>query len=198
MCLSQLHLLLWWSNLLKLWKNIKWGWFLSPWNKVERFCRSWQRLNWFANDFLWGYKIKISPSILINKKCHSHHWFLTSKYECELPNCNPAVLPPPMVIAEKLEECKKQGEQGNRTGPRRLKCIWEEWVQWAQRPHIPIHQFSPSVVSDSVDCGKPGFPVHCQLLEHAQTHAHQVSDVFNLSYRKGLFAIKWWDQMPWS
>ena len=145
MCLSQLHLLLWWSNLLKLCKHIKWGWFLSPWNKVERFCRSWQRLNWFANDFLWGYKIKISPSILINKKCHSYHWFLTSKYECELPNCNPAVLPPPMVIAEKIEGCKKQGEQGNRTGPRWLKCIWEGWAQWAQRlpyPHISVQSLS--------------------------------------------------------
>ena len=29
---------------------------------------------------------KISPAILINKKCHSHQWFLASKCEWWLPN----------------------------------------------------------------------------------------------------------------
>ena len=38
-------------------------------------------------------------------------------------------------------------------------------------------QFSYSVVSDylgPLDCGRPGFPVHHQLLELAQTHIHRV------------------------
>ena len=43
-------------------------------------------------------------------------------------------MPPPTVIAEELGECKKQGEEGNRIGPRYLRCIWKEWIQWAQRP----------------------------------------------------------------
>ena len=52
-----------------------------------------------------------------------------------------------------------------------------------------------------MDCSKPGFPVHHQLLELAQTHVHQVGDaiqpshpllspsppVFNLSQHQGLF-----------
>ena len=45
---------------------------------------------------------------------------------------------------------------------------------------ITLVQFSHSVVSDSlwpVDCSMPGFPVHHQLLELAQIHVHQVSDV---------------------
>ena len=40
-------------------------------------------------------------------------------------------------------------------------------------------QFSCSVVSDlcdPTDCSTPGFPVHHQLLELAQTHVHQVGD----------------------
>ena len=40
-------------------------------------------------------------------------------------------------------------------------------------------QFSHSVMSNSVtpmDCSIPGFPVHHQLLELAQTHVPQVSD----------------------
>ena len=54
---------------------------------------------------------------------------------------------------------------------------------------------------DPMDCSTPGFPVHHQLLELAQTHVHQVSDafqpshplsspsppIFNLSQHQGLF-----------
>ena len=54
---------------------------------------------------------------------------------------------------------------------------------------------------DPMDCSMPGFPVHHQLLELAQTHVHRVSDaiqpyhplsfpsppVFNLSKHQGLF-----------
>ena len=34
---------------------------------------------------------------------------------------------------------------------------------------------------DTMDCSTPGFPVHHQLLELAQTHVHWVSDSFQLS-----------------
>ena len=53
---------------------------------------------------------------------------------------------------------------------------------------------------DPMDCSKPGFPVHLQLPEFAQTHVHQVGDAvqpshplsypsppaFNLSQHQGL------------
>jgi len=69
-------------------------------------------------------------------------------------------------------------------------------------------QLSHSIVSDSLrllgismDCSTPGFPVHHQLLELAQTHVHRVGDAiqishplsspsppaFNLSQHQGLF-----------
>ena len=65
-------------------------------------------------------------------------------------------------------------------------------------------QFSRSVVSDSatpLDCSIPGFPVHHQFLELAQTHVHRLWDAiqpshplsspsplaFNLSQHWGLF-----------
>ena len=35
---------------------------------------------------------------------------------------------------------------------------------------------------DSMDCSIPGFPVHHQLPEVAQTHVHWVSDAIQLSY----------------
>ena len=48
-------------------------------------------------------------------------------------NCNPVDAPTPMVTAEELGECKNKGEQGNEIRPRQLRCIWKEWIQWAQR-----------------------------------------------------------------
>ena len=71
---------------------------------------------------------------------------------------------------------------------------------------LPAPQFSSVAQScpalcDPVDCSMPGFPVHHQLLELAQTHAHRVGDAiqpshplsspsppaFNLSQHRGLF-----------
>ena len=61
---------------------------------------------------------------------------------------------------------------------------------------------------DPMDCSMPGFPVHHQLPEFAQTHAHRISDAiqsshrlwslsppaFNLSQHQGLF--KWVSSSP--
>ena len=60
---------------------------------------------------------------------------------------------------------------------------------------------------NTIDCSMPGFPVHCQLLELAQTHVYCVGDAiqpfhplsshsypaFNLSQHQGLFQchIRW-------
>ena len=82
----------------------------------------------------------------------------------------------------------------------------EAWVfLWRKLTGNSV-QFSPSVMSDvcnPMDCSTPGFPVHHQLPELAQTHVHQVGDAiqpshplsspslptFNLSQHQGFF--KW-------
>ena len=63
-----------------------------------------------------------------------------------------------------------------------------------------VAQLCPTLC-DPVDCSTPGFPVHHQLLELAQTHVHRVRDAsqpshsqscppaFNISQNQGLF--KW-------
>ena len=71
--------------------------------------------------------------------------------------------------------------------------------------YVYIYQFSLVAQScltlyDPKDYSMPGFPIHHQLLELAQTHIHQVVDaiqsshlllspspVFNLSQHQGLF-----------
>ena len=40
---------------------------------------------------------------------------------------------------------------------------------------------SSLTLCDPMDCSTSGFPVHCQLLELAQTHVHRVGDVIQLS-----------------
>ena len=44
-----------------------------------------------------------------------------------------------------------------------------------------ITQSCPTLC-DLMDCSTPGFPVHQQLPELAQTHVHQVSDAIQLSH----------------
>ena len=65
---------------------------------------------------------------------------------------------------------------------------------------LAVAQLCPTV-SDPMDCSTPGFPVHIQLPELAQTHVHQVDDAiqpshplsspsppaFSLSQHQGLF-----------
>ena len=51
---------------------------------------------------------------------------------------------------------------------------------------------SHSTLCNPMDCRTPGFPVHHQLPELAQTHVHQVSDAFQpshplVSQHQGLF-----------
>ena len=56
----------------------------------------------------------------------------------------------------------------------KTSCLLGQWLQFN------LVHFSCSVTStlcDPMDCSKPGFPVHHQLLELAQTHAHWVGDV---------------------
>ena len=44
-----------------------------------------------------------------------------------------------------------------------------------------VAQLCPTLC-DGMDCSTPGFPVHHQLLELAQTHAHRVGDAIQPSH----------------
>ena len=52
---------------------------------------------------------------------------------------------------------------------------------------LSVHQFSSVAQScptlcDPMNCSTPGLPVHHQLLEFTQTHAHQVGDAIQPSH----------------
>ena len=88
----------------------------------------------------------------------------------------------------------------------RSKCLLVLWMHWPAA--MICSQFSSVAqlcvtLCDPTDCSTTGLPVHHQLPELAQTHAHWVSDAiqpshplsspsppaFNLSQHQGLF--KW-------
>ena len=75
------------------------------------------------------------------------------------------------------------------------------FFQWCSVWFSSIQSLSPVRLCDPMDCGTPGFLVHHQLPELAQTHVHRVGDAiqpphplsspsppaFNLSQHQGLF-----------
>ena len=90
----------------------------------------------------------------------------------------------------------------------RKKTLQEDLCVAKRHSMRSIHAFQFSSVAQScptlcnpMDCSTPGFPVHHQLLELAQTHVHRVCDAiqpshplsfpsppaFNLSQHQGLF-----------
>jgi len=94
-------------------------------------------------------EMKISPAILINRECHSHQQFLTSRWEMRAPKTMiQRILPPPKVIAAELGQCKKWGEQRKGIGPRELRCTRKEWIQWAQRLAFSIHRMLNFLIPD--------------------------------------------------
>ena len=73
----------------------------------------------------------------------------------------------------------KHQEFSTKLHPSHPLSLWEReisytWISWPS----PSVQFSHSVMSlcNPMDCSKPGFPVHHQLQELAQTHVHRVGD----------------------
>ena len=83
----------------------------------------------------------------------------------------------------------------------RIRMVREAW--WAtihsvakRRTRLSMH-----TLCNAMDCNMPGFPVHHQLLELAQTHVHRVGNAiqpshplscpsppaFNLAQHQGLF-----------
>ena len=45
-----------------------------------------------------------------------------------------------------------------------------------------VQKLSRVRLCDTMDCSMPGFPVHCQFPELAQTHVHQVTDAIQPSH----------------
>ena len=65
---------------------------------------------------------------------------------------------------------------------------YASWIAGSQFPvqFSSVAQLCPTFC-DSMDCNRPGFPVHHQLSEFTRTHVHWVDDAIQPSYRPLLF-----------
>ena len=66
------------------------------------------------------------------------------------------------------------------TYPNRIIFIFTLLVYCA--PQFSSVAQSCLILCNPMDCSTPGFPVHQQLLELAQTHVHQVGDAIQISH----------------
>ena len=76
---------------------------------IHGITKSWTQLSDFHFASL--------PAILIKRKVTAISDFWPPSVNESSQNCNPMDAATPMVIAEELGKCKKQGEQGNRLSP---------------------------------------------------------------------------------
>ena len=86
------------------------------------------------------------------------------------------------------------------TNDTKLTQLWNLW-EWNKIQGLSVQSLNGVWLCDPMDYSTPGFPVHHQLLELAQTHVHRVGDgiqpsypllspfppTFNLSQNLGLF-----------
>ena len=62
-----------------------------------------------------------------------------------------------------------------------LRASWLDYLVFRSVKFSSVPQSCPALC-DPMDCSTPGFPVHHQLLELAQTHGHGVGDAFQPSH----------------
>ena len=65
--------------------------------------------------------------------------------------------------------------------PKLLGCLENLWQPLLVVQFSSVAQLC-RILCDPMDCSTPGFPVHHQLLELAQTHVYQVSDAIQSSH----------------
>ena len=88
---------------------------------------------------------------------------------------------------ENYEECNLMTQYHMMTGITKPVCSNKIFLRNFNKLQIIQHQFSSVTQScptlcDPMDCSMPGFPVHHQLPELAQTHVPRVSDPIQPSH----------------
>ena len=99
-----------------------------------------------------------------------------------------------LVSVMNLSLSKQEGGEENPLMPKRGLCWWGELTEdWGKgrgclRRKVCISSVSQScpTLCNPMDCSTPGLPVHYQIPELAQTHAHRVGDAIQPSHPRPL------------
>ena len=144
--------------------------FMTPWTAAHHTPLSME----FSRQEYWSEQPFPSPGDLLN------------------PRMEPASLESPALQADsfiteppgKPQDLEKGKEISLPRAFRKSVTLPELQLQTSNPVQFSSVQFSHSVVSDSLrlhGCSMPGFLVHHQLPELAQTHVHQVGDTIQPS-----------------
>ena len=100
----------------------------------NRVAHSWSPI-WILHKVCWRCEMKISPAMLINKKCHSYPWFLASKCEWGLPKLQSS------VCCHSHDDC--WGARGMQEA---------RWTRKQDRPQIAVEQLQKLVMDREARC----------------------------------------------
>ena len=137
--------------------------------------------------FPWVCEMKISPAISINKKYHSHQWFLVSSCDGGLPKLVQGILPPPMVTAEELGDARSSHllllKVNRETG-----LAPDSWAAYERNEssetrglHLPIHRTLHSLTWYLIFDVHIPCPLCCKLVYSLTTPAASLEQ-FSQSY----------------
>ena len=121
------------------------------------------------------------------------------------PNCDPADAANSCGDCWGAGGCKKPGEQENRMRPRKLRCLWKELIQWAQRPApsqtqnvkflnlMPDLWCSDCLLPSLQTCKEPEFPSSLEQFSQSYWDAVARAKSPKLSHQiKSLSTLRLW------
>ena len=75
------------------------------------------------------------------------------------------------------------------SAPQKLLLIFQKYLSFLS-VQISLVALLGLTLCDSMDCSMPGFPVHHELPEPAQTYVHRVSDAWNQLEGEGFLILQ--------
>ena len=126
----------------------------------------------------------LSYSLLVRKKEH-RGMGITQRSFLPIPSISSLTL---LLLSHITNVCSLQTHG---LWPTRILCLWDSP---GKNTGVGCHALLPFLASfisvahsclticDPMDCGRPGFHVHHQLLNFTQTHVHQVGDAIKPSH----------------
>ena len=127
----------------------------------------------------------LSHSLLIRKRGNTEEWGITQRSSSSIPFISSLM----MLLRSHITSVYSLRTYG--LWPTRLFCLWDSPGKNTGEGCRALLPFLSSFISvahscltcwDPMDCGRPGFHVHHQLLEFTQTPVHQVSDAIQPSH----------------
>ena len=137
---------------------------------------------------IWPCEMKISPAILINRKCHSHQWFLASKCEWELPKLwSCGCCHPPQWLMRSWGYARSKVNKETRLAPESWGAYERNELGEPRGLHLPIQRMLNSLTWSLIFDVQTACSLCCKLV-YSLTSPPTSLEQLSQSY---------WDLSPW-